>query len=603
MANSTVTSRDIQDIVSKISSDKAKSREEGIKLLNAWLEEGQRSVEFCRYIGEKTARLKPDEIPHSETWPFLVTLLTKCVSVEISGSKKRLPKLNYARTLRICVQRAEDARFSGKDFPLLPVAKLLFNHVWDVLKDTPSFQSEYGTILRHLLSVRTYRFHMRKRVYCCLLLLYMEKAETSLQEKSDGQINPREEVFRCITTLHSLLENPPGDFPDTLQEDIVKGFIGIFSYVRDEGKISRKLIECINTYLLKDGPNLGSKSLEIHDALQHFVFRCWMTTLDRGLKDSLVLYARLQLNLTRDLADGSSLLEQLQDVLGKELDHMSSCTINLPWKDTTRGDKCGILTSSQCGLMELAALVFCRACGSTPVASPSEKRIRREHVVVQIRERLSSGKWPCARRIYARHLNILVASNLEVMGTPMGLFAINAHAAFCYLIHNYYNRIKKDLLINWFEGICASFERIINDANIEHSYGGLLWTLRSLQGLSLMLLFPVPALQTSSELSSTLSGDTTNTYLVPQDLWDLRLLKRVPSISFLCFISCYFSRKGYQGDLRDTLYLRQDLLRAVLAFPFWKFQIRGGREPTLLLAICTRLRPYDASPSEVIHCF
>ncbi|XP_047265673.1 serine/threonine-protein kinase ATM isoform X2 [Capsicum annuum] len=428
----------------------------------------------------------------------------------------------------------------------------------------------------------------------------MEKAETSLQEKSDGQINPREEVFRCITTLHSLLENPPGDFPDTLQEDIVKGFIGIFSYVRDEGKISRKLIECINTYLLKDGPNLGSKSLEIHDALQHFVFRCWMTTLDRGLKDSLVLYARLQLNLTRDLADGSSLLEQLQDVLGKELDHMSSCTINLPWKDTTRGDKCGILTSSQCGLMELAALVFCRACGSTPVASPSEKRIRREHVVVQIRERLSSGKWPW-------------------------------HAAFCYLIHNYYNRIKKDLLINWFEGICASFERIINDANIEHSYGGLLWTLRSLQGLSLMLLFPVPALQTSSELSSTLSGvetgwhsiwncvigglptfstftavvdaalmllrnlilnDTTNTYLVPQDLWDLRLLKRVPSISFLCFISCYFSRKGYQGDLRDTLYLRQDLLRAVLAFPFWKECSMLNKQlvsllPTAVYALCT----------------
>lgn len=55
-------------------------------------------------------------------------------------------------------------------------------------------------------------------------------------------------------------------------------------WFRDEGKISRKLIECINIYLLKDGPNLGSKSLEIHDALQHFVFRCWMTTRDRGLK-------------------------------------------------------------------------------------------------------------------------------------------------------------------------------------------------------------------------------------------------------------------------------------------------------------------------------
>lgn len=611
-----VAFRDIQDIVSKLSSDKAKSRDEGIKLLNAWLEEGQRSVEFCRYIGEKTARLKQDEIPNSETWPFLVTLLTKCVSLEISGSKKRLPKLNVAKTLRIVVQRAEDAKFSGKDMPLLSVAKLLFNHVWDVLKDIPSFQSEYGTILRHLLAVKTYRFHLRKRVYCCLVLLYMEKVETSLQEKSDGQISPREEVFRCITTLHSLLENPPGDFPDTLQEDIVKGFIGIFSYVRDEGKISRKLIECINIYLLKDGPNLGSKSLEIHDALQHFVFRYWMTTRDRGLKDSLVLYARLQLNLMRDLNDGGSLLEQLQDVLGKELDQMSSCTISLPWKDTTRDDKCGSLTSSQCGLMELSALVFCRACVSTPIALASEKRIRREHVVVQIRERLSSGKWPW-------------------------------HAVFCYLIHNYYDRIKKDLLIYWFEGICANFERIINDANMEHSYGGLLWTLRSLQGLSLMLLFPVPALQTSSELSFSLSGvetgwhtiwncvisglptfstftavvdaalmllrnlilnDTTNAFLVPQDLWDLRLLKHVPSISVLCFISCYFSRKGYQGDLRDTLYLRQNLLRAVLTFPFWKESSMLNKQlvavlPTAVYALCTGGTPLldkGLSPSHYV---
>lgn len=37
-------------------------------------------------------------------------------------------------------------------------------------------------------------------------------------------------------------------------------------------------------YLLRDGPNLGSQSLEIHDAMRHFVYRCWLTTHDRGLK-------------------------------------------------------------------------------------------------------------------------------------------------------------------------------------------------------------------------------------------------------------------------------------------------------------------------------
>ncbi|KAM3381087.1 serine/threonine-protein kinase ATM isoform X3 [Capsicum galapagoense] len=93
-------------------------------------------------------------------------------------------------------------------------------------------------------------------------------------------------------------------------------------------------------------------------------------------------------------------------------------------------------------------------------------------------------------------------------------------------------------------------------------------------------------------LRNLILNDTTNTYLVPQDLWDLRLLKRVPSISFLCFISCYFSRKGYQGDLRDTLYLRQDLLRAVLAFPFWKECSMLNKQlvsllPTAVYALCT----------------
>jgi ataxia telangiectasia mutated family protein len=65
-----------------------------------------------------------------------------------------------------------------------------------------------------------------------LVLLYMEKVETSLAGKNDNQYNPKEEVFRCIFTLHSLLENPPGDFPDNLREDIIKKFVAIFSFIR-----------------------------------------------------------------------------------------------------------------------------------------------------------------------------------------------------------------------------------------------------------------------------------------------------------------------------------------------------------------------------------
>lgn len=54
---------------------------------------------------------------------------------------------------------------AGKSLLLLPVAKIIFNHIWDVLKDIPSFQSEYAIILRHLLAAKDYQFYMRKRVY------------------------------------------------------------------------------------------------------------------------------------------------------------------------------------------------------------------------------------------------------------------------------------------------------------------------------------------------------------------------------------------------------------------------------------------------------
>ncbi|GMY24943.1 serine/threonine-protein kinase ATM isoform X1 [Fagus crenata] len=599
-----VSSRDVQDIVSKLSSDKAKTREEGIKLLNTWLE-GERSVTFCKFLGQNTAKLRPDEIPHSETWPFFVNLLIQCASLEISSSKRRLPKLIYAKTLRIVVQRVEDAKISGKMLPLLSAVKSLSNHIWDVLSNVPSFQSEYGVILRHLLAVRDYRFHMRRRVYCNLVLLYMEKVETSLGGKNDGQYNPKEEVFRCILTLHSLLENPPGDFPDNFREDIIKGFVGIFSYIRDEGKISRKLIECVNTFLLKDGPNLGCQSLEIHNAVQQFVFRCWLTTHDRALKDALILYARLQLNLTRGGADAGSLVDQLLDVICKDLDQSNISITGVPWNEATKDDKFGTLNSSQCGLVELAALVFYRACVGTAKAPSTQKRLKREHASTYLKEALMKGKWLW-------------------------------NAAFCYLTHNYNNRISKDLLVYWFKGICSKFERILNDANMGHAYDGLLWTLRSLQELSFVLLLPDSKGEMSSMSSSTLSEfdcswqviwsclmhglpifssvtavvdaalvllgniisyDLINTYVIPQDVWDLGLFKRMPSVSVLYFISCYFSRKGSQGDIHDILNLRKSLLRAVLGHTNWKEpSILNERVvlflPAAVYALCAGCAPF-----------
>ncbi|KAF5817319.1 putative non-specific serine/threonine protein kinase [Helianthus annuus] len=585
-----VTSRDVHEIVSKLSSDKAKPREEGIKLLNTWLE-GERLIEFCRYLGRNTSMLKPHEIPHAETWPFLVKLLTKAIQLEVSASKKRPPKLAFAKTLRIVVQRAED----GKSLHLLSVAKLLFNHIWEILKDVPSFQSEYGIILRHLLAVKHLQFHLRKRVYSSLVLLYMGKVEISLSEqRSYGQANPKEEVFRCILTLHSLLDSPPGDFSDDLREGITKGFIEIFSNLRDEGKVLRKLVECINTYLIRDGPNMGTQSLEIHDAIHQFLFRVWVTTHDRGLKDALVLYARLQLKLARGATDGSALLEQLLDIIGKELDHINTSTTSLPWNDTNRDDKRGTLTNSQSSLLELAAFVFCRACLIPCKAPVTDKRTRRENAVVYLHEQIIKGKW-------------------------------SWNSAFCFLVHDYSSRVKHEYLIYWFEGLSTNFERIMNTATMEHAYDDLLWTLRSLQGLSSVLLSPIYGVDCSGKVEFTnnqnsqlyrgwhtvwnalLRGlpmfsnvtsvadaalillgninlcDPLNNFIVAHDAWDLRLFKSSPSESLLRFISGYFSKKGSHGDIRDVLHLRKDLLRTVMGLLNWKERLVFNEHMVVLL--------------------
>ncbi|KAK7354055.1 hypothetical protein VNO80_19511 [Phaseolus coccineus] len=606
-----VTSRDVQEIVEKLSSDKVKAREEGIKLLNTWLE-GERSYNFCKFIGLNTAKLRPDEIPHTETWPFLVSLLIKSASAEISSSKRRNPKVIYAKTLRIVVQRAEDAKCSGKMLPLSSVVKLLFNHVWDVLSNVPSFQSEYGIILRHLLSVRDYSFQMRRRVYCNLMFLYIEKVETSLSGKNISSCTSKEEVFRYILTLHSLLKYPPGDYPDNVRENIVKGFVRICSSIRDESKIARKLVECINTYLLNDGPNLGLQLLEIHNALQQFVFHCWLTTHDRVLKDSLVFYARLQLSLMRGAADRCLLVEQLLDVICKDLDQGSMSSTSMLRGDGNKDDKLGALSSSQCGLVELAAVLFYRACLNTTRSSLSEKRVKREPAAVILREALMQGKWLW-------------------------------NAAFCCLTRNFHTRICKDLFLYWFEGICMSFERIMNSSNVDRIYDGLLWTLRSLLELSSVLLLPNSRMEISAVsysgfnefvngwqllwstivhglpiisninalvdaalllLSNITSNDFVNTSVIPQDVWDLQIFKRPNSISILYFFSCYFSRKNSHTDLQDMLHLRKNLLRATSLHLNWKGCSMLNEQMALLIpsamyALCVGYVPFTQCFKEV----
>lgn len=56
-------------------------------------------------------------------------------------------------------------------------------------------------------------------------------------------------------------------------------------------------MECLNTYLLRDGPNLGNQAMEIHFAVQDIMFRCWFTSHDQGLKVICLRYFQLLLVL------------------------------------------------------------------------------------------------------------------------------------------------------------------------------------------------------------------------------------------------------------------------------------------------------------------
>lgn len=113
-----------------------------MNLLNNWLN-GDSSSSFCEYLSRNTEKLKSNRVPGgmsyvkflsvfemvrlfhelvdsgfgnecaADTWPFLVTLLIRCVSLEVSTSKRHAPRLIYAKALRNVVKKAGDYSDSG----------------------------------------------------------------------------------------------------------------------------------------------------------------------------------------------------------------------------------------------------------------------------------------------------------------------------------------------------------------------------------------------------------------------------------------------------------------------------------------------------------
>ncbi|XP_062191304.1 serine/threonine-protein kinase ATM isoform X2 [Phragmites australis] len=562
------TSRDVEEVIQKLHSDRVRTRDEGVKLLGTWLQ-GGRAASFCRLLGRNTVRLKSGHLTGAATWPLLILALINCVKEDISGKKRGAPKSAAARMLRVALHCAEDATLSGHSLLLISVARQLFSHIWEVVKDGSSFQLEYGIILRQLLTIKEYRYQMKPRTYSSFVVLYMKKVALGFDAKFSNQESSKDESFRCTSTLHILLENPPGDYPDIMREDILNGFSAIFSRIREEGKLTRKLMECINTFLLKDGPNLGYKSVELHNTVQEFIFRSWLTTHDEALKSLFITYAKVQLKLARAIPE---VLEKLLDIIIKELDQNVNTGAGFLWCEAPRDEKAGSLRCFQEEWMDLSATVFYLAYKCTPKTPNREKRLKTEHITNLIMDGLLKG-------------------------------SLFWSGSICFLIHKYGYRVDKSLLISWFKASCKALRSVLSNANAIRFQDSLLWLVRALKEFSTVLmlnakeeaqscltkgemsvvegcwqdvwnslihalpLFSTTALVADSALSllgGMIVRDQVHTSFLSEDTWNLQIFKQLPSPSALYFIACYFSRIGFQGDLSNSIFVRKNLLRSTL---------------------------------------
>nr|CAB3472554.1 unnamed protein product [Digitaria exilis] len=309
------TARDVEEVIQKLHSDRARVRDvgtpgllqkqttvpscfpadrflcvpqEGVKLLGTWLQ-GHRAASFCRLLGRNTARGKPGHghLTGAATWPFLILALLNCVKEDISCKKRGATKSTTGRMLRIAIQCAEDVKLSG------------------------------------------------------FVALYMKKVATVFDAKFSNHASSKDESFRCTLTLHVLLENPPGDYPDIMREDVINGFIAIFSHIR---------------------------------------------------QSLFITYAKVQLKLARAIPE---ILEKLVDIIIKELDKNANTGPGFLWCEAPRDEKAGSLRCFQEELMDLSATVFYLAHKITSKTPNKEKRLKTEHIMDLIIDGLSKGSLFC----------------------------------------------------------------------------------------------------------------------------------------------------------------------------------------------------------------
>ncbi|CAM6085267.1 unnamed protein product [Calypogeia fissa] len=560
-----VTILDVEELNSKLVSDRAKVREEGLKALQGYLNSSG-DVSLWTLLDRETASLDQSLI-RSASWPGVLHALCVCIEHEVAASKKKVPKLVLAKTFRSFVLKADDTSRAGQRLNLLRKVKKLFQHVVHVIEQVPTFVPDYNNVLCQLLPVLDYRTRMSKKIYADLLHFYLEKAKDT-QNITQEASSTREETFRNISTLLCVLQHPPGDLPEILLGDVTQDFVNIFSKLRDEGRIAKKLLAALNAFITGHGLNIGDAAGDIHTSLRPFLVRVWPTTRDRELKDGLILYVRAQLNLRYILSrDDSEEICILLDLVEKDLDQTGISMAGVHRLDAGREDKAGFVTKAMRSFFELAAVVLFEASKSLGIrSSNASKRRKQADVTVVIKERLMEGKFMWG-------------------------------GAFCLLIRRFGSRLPIPVVVDWLEGLAASLDRIILEGVNSRNFEGPIWTLRSVQELAILwgktvqpggsgLSFPhvtkgksvwksvwnavlhwLPVLgnvQVMLEEAFRLLGTLAAQSLIPpdsipQDFWDLHRFSEVPSGNLLYFITSLFAAPNFPM-LHIDLGVRKKLL-------------------------------------------
>ncbi|XP_073046916.1 serine/threonine-protein kinase ATM-like [Primulina eburnea] len=268
-------------------------------------------------------------------------------------------------------------------------------------------------------------------------------------------------------------------------------------------------------------------------------------------------------------------MTELVDVMSKELDQMSTSSTNsffTPVRIATclifgvknvDYDKLTVQGGGACCpcvLPGYKAMFTFQVCANTYKSPVSEKRARREHVVVLIKERVMGRKWPWS---------LLRLSLLMLFAAP--------------------NEKSSQKL---------AFPLNEDNENKLHELSGPLYEVG--KGWQVIWNCLMRSLPTFCNLTSI---DTKDSYLFPLEIWDLQLFKRTLStvlmlgnILQVCFmlhlmlllqenlaafmvvgkylndahstvdiVKSMMTMRSIQGDLQDSLYLRQNMLPAVLA--------------------------------------